>query len=161
MSDNEWYNGWERVTTNDNEWQRLAISANSSFFQIREESTTKHPKENFLNIKEDLEENRDIKLRAEGSPWEKILRVRSRNCRNSYLQVFLKIGILEIFAIFTEKHFAKVSFNTVAGLQACACNCIKKSLQRRRFPVNIAKFVRTAFFYRTPLVAASAIEIIL
>ena len=68
MSDNEWYNGWEWVTTNDNEWQRVAISANSSFFQIREESTTKHPKENFLNIKEDLEENRDIKLRAEGSP---------------------------------------------------------------------------------------------
>ena len=43
-------------------------SANSSFFRIREESTTKHPKENSSNLKEDLEEKRDIELRAEGSP---------------------------------------------------------------------------------------------
>ena len=61
---NEWYNRWQRGRTNDNEWQRVAISANSSFFRIREESTTKHPKDN----KEDLEEKRDIELRAEGSP---------------------------------------------------------------------------------------------
>ena len=45
----------------------MAISANSSFFRIREESTTKHPKENSLNLKEDLEERRDIELRAEAS----------------------------------------------------------------------------------------------
>ena len=38
-SDNEWYN----------EWQRVTISA--KFFQIREDPTTKHPKENSLNIK--------------------------------------------------------------------------------------------------------------
>ena len=75
-SDNEWYNEWynegqrvvQRVTTSgttsDNEGQRVAISANSSFFRIREESTTKHPKVN----KEDLEEQRDIELRAEGRP---------------------------------------------------------------------------------------------
>ena len=56
------------VTTNDNEWQRVAISANSFFFRIREESTTKHPKENPLILKEDLEEKRDIELRAEQSP---------------------------------------------------------------------------------------------
>ena len=60
--DNEWYNEWQRVTTsanewqrvvqrlttNDNEWQRVTISANFSYFQIREEPTTKHPKENSL-----------------------------------------------------------------------------------------------------------------
>ena len=56
------------VTTNDNQWQRVAISANSSFFRIREEPTTKHPKENPLNLKEDLEEKGDIELRAERSP---------------------------------------------------------------------------------------------
>ena len=56
------------VTTNDNQWQRVAISANSSFFRIREESITKHPKENTLNLKEDLEEKGDIELRAERSP---------------------------------------------------------------------------------------------
>ena len=67
----------QRVTTNDikryNEWQWLTTSdasgsANSSFFGIREESTTKHPKENSSSLKEDLEEKRDIELRAEGSP---------------------------------------------------------------------------------------------
>ena len=35
------------------------------------------------------------------------------------------------------------------------CNFIKKRLQPRCFPVNIAKPLRIAFFYRTPLVAAS------
>ena len=38
----------------------MAISANSSFFRIREESITKHPKEISLNLKEDLEVKRDI-----------------------------------------------------------------------------------------------------
>ena len=65
---------WQRVTTNDNEWynewQRVDISANPSFFRIRQKSTTKDPKENSLNpeAKEDLEEKRDIELRAEESP---------------------------------------------------------------------------------------------
>ena len=58
-NDSEWHNEWQRMTTsgttNDewqrmttsaNEWQREAISANFSIFQIREEPTTKHPKEN-------------------------------------------------------------------------------------------------------------------
>ena len=50
-NDNEWYNGWQRVTTNENEWQRVTnLSAKFSFFQIREELTTNHPKENSLNI---------------------------------------------------------------------------------------------------------------
>ena len=44
-------------TTNDNKWQRVTISANFPFFfQIREETTTKHPKENSLNIEEAFEE---------------------------------------------------------------------------------------------------------
>ena len=33
-------------------------------------------------------------------------------------------------------------FNKIAGLKAC--NFIKKRLQHRLFPVNIAKFLRTA-----------------
>ena len=56
------------MVRNDKEWQRVAISANSSFFRIREESTTMHRKENPLNLKEDLEEKGDIELRAERSP---------------------------------------------------------------------------------------------
>ena len=46
------------MTTSDNEWQRVVqrvtISANFSFFHIREEPTTKNPKENSLNIEQDL-----------------------------------------------------------------------------------------------------------
>ena len=49
---------------NDNEWQQVTISANFSFFQIREEATTKHPKENSLNIEEELW-RRPTELRAE------------------------------------------------------------------------------------------------
>ena len=44
-------------------------------------------------------------------------------------------------------------FNKVAGLQAC--NVIKKRLQHRCFPVNMVKFLRTAFINGTPAVAAS------
>ena len=50
-----------------------------------------------------------------------------------------KIGILKNLAIFTGKYL----------------NLIKKRLQKRYFPVNIAKFLRTSFFCRTPQVAAS------
>ena len=63
------------MTTSDNEWQRVVqrvvqrvtISANFYFFQIREEPTTKHPKESSLNLEEDLW-RRSIELRAEKSP---------------------------------------------------------------------------------------------
>ena len=51
-------------TTSDNERPfRLILR----FFRIREGSTTKRPKENSLNLKEDLEEKKDIELRAEES----------------------------------------------------------------------------------------------
>ena len=43
-------------TSSDIEWQRVAISAYFPFFQIRAEPTSGHPKENSLNIEEDLEE---------------------------------------------------------------------------------------------------------
>ena len=87
-SDNEWqpvttnHKEWQRVTRNDNEWynewQRVTILTNFSFSQIREQPTTKHPKENSLNLEEDLW-SRLIELRAETSTQEKILTVRSRN----------------------------------------------------------------------------------
>ena len=49
-----------------------------------------------------------------------------------------------------------ISFTTFTGKQTC--NFIKKILQRRCFAVNIAKFLITTFFYRTPLVAASMVS---
>ena len=66
-SDNEWYNEWqristsdttsdnERMTTSDNEWQWVIVSANFLFF--REELANRHLKENSLNLEEDLEKD--------------------------------------------------------------------------------------------------------
>ena len=116
-NDNEWYNEWynewqqtndkewQRVIRNDNEWynecQRVTIPANFYFFfQIKEKSTTKHPKKNFLNLEEDLW-RRSIELRAATSTQKEILTVRSRNCRSSCSQIFSKIVFLKIFAIFS------------------------------------------------------------
>ena len=48
------------------------------------------------------------------------------------LDVFYKKAVLKNFAIFTEKHLC---WKTASGL-----NIIKKRLQYRCFPVNIAKF---------------------
>ena len=45
--------------------------------------------------------------------------------------------------------------NNAADLKTC--HFITKRLQDRYFPVNIAKFLITAFFYRTPLVVASLV----
>ena len=109
-NDNEWQRVVQRVTTNDNEWQRVTISANFSFFQIREEPTTKHPKENSLNLEEDLW-RRPIELRAETSTQEEILTVRSRNCRSSCSKIFIKISVLKYFAIFTGKHLCWSPFS--------------------------------------------------
>ena len=128
-SDNEWQrvvqrvttngatsdNEWQRVTTSDNEWQRLVqwVTTNDNewsfrliflfFFQIKEKLTTKHPKENSLNLEEDLW-RRPIELRAETSTQKEILTVRSRNCRSSCSQIFIKISVLKNFAILRRKH---------------------------------------------------------
>ena len=97
------------VTTSGNEWQPVTIWASFSFFQIREEPTTKHRKENSLNLEEDLW-RRPIELRAETGTKEEILTVRSRNCRSSCSQIFTKISVLKNFAIFTGKHLCRSPF---------------------------------------------------
>ena len=57
-------------------------------------------------------------------------------------QFFNKTTVLKNFAIFTEKHLRWSLFlNKNVGLQSW--NSIKKRLQHRFFPVNIAKFLRT------------------
>ena len=68
--------------------------------------------------------------------------------------VLYKTLFLKFFAIFTGKHLRwSVFVNTVAGPKPC--NFIKKRLQHRCFPVNIAKMFKNNFLYRTPPVAAS------
>ena len=61
--------------------------------------------------------------------------------KSSHSQMFFKI-----LSIFTGKHLK-------------ACNFIKKRLQHRCFPVNIAKLLRTVF-YRTPMAAGSEEELL-
>ena len=63
-------------------------------------------------------------------------------CRSSSPEVFCENGVLRHFAKFTGKHLCQsLFFNKVAG--------------HKCFPENFSKFLRTPFFYRTPLVAAS------
>ena len=67
--------------------------------------------------------------------------------------MLFKIGVLKNFGNLTGNHLCwSLLFNKDAGLNVC--NAIKKRLQHRCFPVNITKFLRTAF-YRTSLLVAS------
>ena len=60
------------------------------------------------------------------------------------------------FAKFTGKRLCQtLFFDKVAGMGPA--NLLKMSLWLVCFPVNFAKFLRTHFFYRKPLVAASKI----
>ena len=63
--------------------------------------------------------------------------------RSSRPEVFCKKDVLRNFTKFTGKHLCQSLF------------LLKKRLWYRCFPVNFAKFLRTPFFYRTPLVVAS------
>ena len=53
--------------------------------------------------------------------------------RSRHSQIFFRIGVLKNVAIFTE--------NTCPGV-----SLLKKRLQHRYFPVNIANFLRTVFY---------------
>ena len=68
-------------------------------------------------------------------------------------------GVLRHFKKFRNIHLKipllESIFNKVAGLHAC--NFIKKRLQQWCFPVNITKFLRTPFSYRTTLVLLQCI----
>ena len=68
--------------------------------------------------------------------------------------VLFKKVFLEISPNSQENTYASVSF--LIKLPAC-CNFLKKRLWHRCFPVNFVKFLRTPFFYRTPLVGGSSV----
>ena len=62
-------------------------------------------------------------------------------------QVFNKKVVLKNFAIFAEKYLRWSLFlNKNVGLQSW--NFIKKRLKHKFFPVNISKFLRTAFLLK-------------
>ena len=76
-------------------------------------------------------------------------------CRSSRLDVFYEKGVLRIFAKFTRKQLRQsLFFSKVAG----ACNFIKKEALAQVFSCEFCEISKDAFFYRTPLVAASAFD---
>ena len=70
--------------------------------------------------------------------------------------MFFEIGVLEVCNIHGKTPVLESLFSNVASLEAY--KFIKKRLQRKCLPVNIADFLRK-FIWRTPPVAASVLEI--
>ena len=68
--------------------------------------------------------------------------------RSSHRRCSVKIGVLRKFVKFTRKYLCqRLFFNKVVGLWPATL--LKKSLWRRCFPVNFAKFLRISFFQNT------------
>ena len=73
---------------------------------------------------------------------------KSVNSRNSHHSCSIEKAVLKIFAIFTGKHLCWSLL--LIDLQASRpATFLKKGLQHRPFPVNIAKFLRTLILMRT------------
>ena len=65
----------------------------------------------------------------------------------------LKKLLLEISQISSENTCVRVSF--LIKLQPSTCNFIKKETLAQVFPIEICEIFKNAYFYRTPLMAAS------
>ena len=75
---------------------------------------------------------------------QKSVNLEIEQCRSSRSEILFKTGVLKNYAIFTEKYLCWSLFlNKVAGLRPAIL--LKKRLQHRCFPVNIEKFLTTAF----------------
>ena len=67
--------------------------------------------------------------------------------KSSRSQMFFEIGVLKVCNIHRKTPVLESLFSKVASLEAC--NFIKKRLQHRCFPVNIAKFLRKFYLKNT------------
>ena len=65
--------------------------------------------------------------------------------RSSHWKCSVKTGALKNFAIYKRKHLGQSLFS-IKFLTFHVCNFIKRSLQHRCSPGNIAKFLRTPIF---------------
>ena len=80
--------------------------------------------------------------------------------RSSRPEVFFKKGVLRNFVKFIGKHLCERLFsNKAAGLKPATL--LKKRLWHRCFYVNFATFLRTPFFYRTPVAASTCTLLLL
>ena len=126
---------WEQVTTYDNDWQRMIKS---------------DKKCQWVRVNEDKWWNDWKRMRVSKIEWLYVLKWNKRpiwfmnnliqffmeyitTIRSSRSQVFFEIVILKNFARLTVKRLCW-------SLEAC--NFIRKRLQCRCFPVDIAKFLR-------------------
>ena len=132
LNDNKWQrvktssttsdSEWQIVTMNDNERQRVVqrMKANESDFRFQNE-TIIQCKTAIYSATSYWKYNVLILLKLHGT---------TEHLQKQPLEVFYKNACSEQFCNFTGKHLK-------------ACNFIKKRLQRKFFPVNIAKFLRT------------------
>ena len=67
--------------------------------------------------------------------------------RSSRSQMIFEIGVLEVWNIHRKTSVLESLFSKVVSLKAW--NFIKKKLQHRCFPVNIAKFLRKFYLKNT------------
>ena len=67
--------------------------------------------------------------------------------RSSRSQMIFEIGVLEVWNIHRKTSVLESLFSKVVSLEAW--NFIKKKLQHRCFPVNIAKFLRKFYLKNT------------
>ena len=65
-------------------------------------------------------------------------------CSSGVFLIKSHASVLKKFNIYRKTPVLEYLFNKVADLKVC--NCIKKRLQYMCFPINMAKFLRPAFF---------------
>ena len=136
----------QRATTSDNEWQRVTTS-DKEWERVVQQVTTNDNKWTsrliFIFVSNAISEL----FKPWRGPLKKAYWIKSRNKHprrniNSCSQIIIKISVDKIFCNIHRKTLG-VPFKKVAGLEAR--KSIKRRLQHRCFPVNIAKFSRSGF----------------
>ena len=93
------------------------------------------------------------KHRLASTPIRLFFKWKRSNLQKQPPEMLNKKSSLKHLAIFTGKHLSL--FNKASFWILQLCNFNKKRLQRSCFLVNIAKFFKNSFFYKTLLVVAS------
>ena len=149
-SDNKWYNKWQemttsgtmndnelykegqrvvkRVTTSDNEWQRVTVNDNEWYNERQRVVQRMKANESDFRFQNETIMQCKTTIYSALSFWK--YSVKQNIWWSSHRRYFIKNFGLISFAIFTGKNLK-------------ACSFIKKRLQNKCFPVNIANFLKT------------------
>ena len=167
-SDNEWKQVVQRITTTDNKWhrmvQRMATSDSTSdngWCSKRQRTTTSNKKWQWVTARDSEWWNELIQMKVSKIEWFYVSRETKgqsgrpihflnifiqfsmqyvTTIRISRSQMFFEIGVFKVCKIHREMPVLEPLFSKVASLGAC--KFIKKRLQHRRLPVNIANLLR-------------------